>query len=160
MNEEQKPEAPAVQSAPAPASEQDQVAKKEAASQSVYPDPDQIKTATARPFSPTSPSEQERGFSLAAAAMDEGLTLALGVASSVSYLLVVYFIKSFWGATAVGGVLAVLAVYFAVRNYSSSGKITPFTVIGLAAATTTLVGVLNTLLARALLSSALSGITY
>ena len=151
MNEEQNPGQNPQVTPPIPPL--DPAARNAAMAQSVYPNPDSFKAAGPNPASLS--QVQEENYNQAASASDELLSLILGVASSTSYLLITYFIKNGHITAVLAGLLAIGAIFFALRAYRRSDRMSPFTVIGLSSATSTLIYVGNILLAEAFIRSTL-----
>ncbi len=96
----------------------------------------------------------------AASAFAEAKVLICGVASSTSYLLITYLVKNVWVIAIVSAILAFAAIFFAVSDYRKNSRTSPLTVVGLSAATITLVYIANILLALAVIHSAASSFMY
>lgn len=139
------PEDPAAPKPPTPSRDKETIA------QSVYPSLGQVKQASA--VAAAAAVAREETYERASSAFDEALTIGLGLASSLTPLLLTYFLKNRWAVIIVGAVLAAAAIFFALRNYHNSGKVSPLTVIGLAGATIALVQTGNLLLTEAILRS-------
>lgn len=124
-----------------------------AIAQSIYPDPTQIRSQL-----PAYPAEELRKAEAAIAS--SSLTLVMGIASPLSYWMVLYFTKNTWMMGIVSVLLAAGAIYFAVNNYRTNRELSPSTVIGLAAATITVVNVGNVIVAQLMVRSTLSSLGY
>ncbi|HXE09908.1 MAG TPA: hypothetical protein VN554_00610 [Verrucomicrobiae bacterium] len=96
------------------------------------------------------PSADDR-YDQASSSFSEAKVLICGVASATSYLLITYLIKNIWVTTIVSAVLALAAIFFGISSYRRDGKVSPLSVVGLSAATITLVYIANILLAMAFL---------
>jgi hypothetical protein len=83
----------------------------------------------------------------------EALVLIAGSASSLSFFLLPYFIRIGWLAGLISAVLAAAAIYFAIKDFNKTKTTSPLNVIGLSAATVTLVYIANNLIIRAILQS-------
>ncbi len=126
----------------------------------------QASIASAAPAQPSSapgaasPQEVDFQNTEASSAFAEAKVLIFGVASSTSYILIVYLVKNLWATAIVSAALAAAAIFFAISDYRISGKSSPLTIVGLSAATVTLVYIANILVAQAFIHSALSGYTF
>jgi hypothetical protein len=79
--------------------------------------------------------------------------LALGVASALCYTSIYLLIDNAWATAGISLVLALATVAFAIRNYRINPQMTPYSVIGLAAATVTAVYITNFLIAQAVVNA-------
>ncbi len=110
----------------------------------------------------TSPASGNR-YRSAISAFAEAKVLICGLVSSTSYMLIIYLVKSDWLVKndwvmmVISACLAFAAIFFAIREYRASSQITPLTVIGLSAATITLVFLANFLVLQALVRSIFGG---
>jgi hypothetical protein len=94
----------------------------------------------------------------ASASLAEAIVVICGSMSSVAYLLCGYFFKSNWLPAVVAGLLAIVAVVFAFKQFNVRRQMTPLTVIGLSAATLTLVIIADFLILRELIKSAFNAV--
>jgi len=90
----------------------------------------------------------------------EAKVLISGVASSTSYILIIYVVKNLWITAAISAILALAAIFFAVSEYRKSNKAGPLTIVGLSAATITLVSIANILITQAFLHSVTSNYMF
>lgn len=95
----------------------------------------------------------ENGYKAASSAFNEAMVLVLGVASSFSYLITLYLVKNLWAVAIVSALLALLAIAVALFEYRKASHTSPMTVIGLSAATITLVYVGNIVAAQLIVRS-------
>lgn len=109
------------------------------------------------PTHPDVPSVSESYNRAASSAFSEAKVLICGIASATSYLLIIYLTKSIWITAIISAILALAAIFFATSAYRGDSKVTPLTVVGLSAATITLVYVANLLLGQAFLHSFVAG---
>ncbi len=113
---------------------------------------------TLAPFQPASlPADNQ--YAQASSAFKEAIVLIAGLASSTAYILLLYFVKNIWATIIISFILAMIAVVFAILNYRKSKSVSPLTVIGLSAATYTIVTVASFAIAALLVNSAYSSIT-
>lgn len=121
--------------------------------QNVYPDP-----GNKTDYQPLkSPELRDEQYRQATYDMNEFITLIAGIASATSYLLIAYFSKSAAATAIVATVLAAVSIFYAINNYRLTSRLSPLSVIGISAATTTLVYVANLLIAQAMVRSILNG---
>lgn len=106
-----------------------------------------------------SPSAGDR-YDTASSAFSEAKVLICGVASATSYLLIIYIVKNIWITVAVSIVLALAAIFFAVTSYGRDGRISPLSVVGISAATITLVYIANVLMAYAFVHTIVSNYNF
>lgn len=126
--------------------------------QSLYPAPTTPVPSTPAPFQPASlPADDQ--YAQASSAFNEAIVLITGLASSTAYLLLLYFVKNIWAIIIISFILAMVAVVFAILNYRKTKSVSPLTVIGLSAATYTIVTVASFAIAALLVNSAYSSIT-
>lgn len=111
---------------------------------SVYPQVATPKT-TGLGLSGASRISRDEEFKSAAADFNDALAAVFGVSSYLISALFTYVIKTsnVWAIIAAMGVVATIGLVFAFRGYSSNGRVSPLSVIGVAAATTSLLYVLN-----------------
>lgn len=93
----------------------------------------------------------------AAASLFNGLTLALGLLSSLSYIVLFHVTKNEWVPLAVVVVLALAAVFFSFKSYATTRSMNPLTVIGLVGATVGLLLIANIYIAEWALRSLFGG---
>lgn len=115
---------------------------------SVYPTPT---TSTYTPVDATSYQSAQ-----ASSDFSEAIILITGLASTISYILVLYWIKNLWATAISSAVLALLALFFAIRNYRRTGEMSPIAVIGISAATVTIVTMANYMVQYLMLRAAYS----
>jgi hypothetical protein len=118
------------------------------AQQSIYPQVDGDRHGFSLPPKPEPSVEPSPTDS-----KSDTLTLLTGIASTVSYILIVYLAKNAVTAMIVSGLLAAVTMVFAITAYYSNDRMTPYGVIGLSAATYTAVMVLNILVAKLFIQS-------
>jgi hypothetical protein len=70
---------------------------------------------------------------------NDAITLICGLASSICYILIYFLVKNSTVTIIICLALSGAAIYFAMKNYRKTQNITPLEVIGLSAATITLV---------------------
>jgi hypothetical protein len=88
---------------------------------------------------------------------DEAIILVAGVASATAYILILYLVKNTTATAIVSGLLAFLAIFLAIRDYKRTARTSPLMIIGLSAATITIVYIANLLIAYAVLKSVSNG---
>jgi len=108
--------------------------------------------------SDTTAQSPESSYRQASSALNNAVVLVCGLGSSTGFFLTVFFIRNNWVAIFVAALLAIAAVVFALKEYESEGRMKPLQVLGLSGAAFTIVIVLNYLLLRLLIHSALSGL--
>lgn len=113
--------------------------------------------AQAQQFALTSEAALTENEAQASAALFSGLTLALGLLASLSYIVVFYLSKNGWAANIVTAVLAAAAIACSFKSYGVRQALNPVTVIGLVGAILGLLFVANILLAEWALQSLFSG---
>lgn len=122
----------------------------------LYPTP--VSPAAPTPFQPASlPSDNQ--YNEASSAFQEAIVLILGIASSTIYIVLLYFVKNLWAIGVVSFVVAIIAVVVAIINYRKSKTVSPLTVVGLSAATYTIVSVANIVTAQIVINSAYNSLT-
>jgi len=126
--------------------------------QSLYPAPVTPASTPPAPFQPASLPSDDR-YAQASSAFNEAIVLISGLASSTVYLLLLYFVKNIWATIIISLILAIVAVVFAILNYRKSKTVSPLTVIGLSAATYTIVTVASFAIAALLVNSTYNSIT-
>lgn len=99
-------------------------------------------------------------YQAASSSLNEIIVLLCGIASSTSYILILYFVKNAWVTAIVSTLIALVALFFAIKDYRKSSKLTPLSVVGISAATITLIYVANYLVALAVINSAVSAYNY
>jgi hypothetical protein len=120
--------------------------------ESIYPAPSSVAASHGHVN-----SDDYQSFRVEEATSDfrEVVALIFGLASAVSPILVAYFLQNLWIVAAVSAVFALVSVFFAMKNYNAIGKVSPLTVIGLSAATITILVIADILITRALVQQAL-----
>jgi VIT1/CCC1 family predicted Fe2+/Mn2+ transporter len=127
-----------------------------APAQNVYPDPG--KKADWQPLK--SPELRDEQYKQASFDLNEFITLVAGIASATLYIIVGYFTKSAMATAVVAVALAAVAIFYAITNYRVSSRMTPLSVIGVSAATVTMIYVANMLIAQVMVRSILNGSGY
>ncbi len=126
--------------------------------QGLYPTP--VAPAPPTPFQPASLPE-DSSYTDASSAFRELIVLICGIASATAYLLIFYIVKNLWATAIVSVSLAILAVIISILDYRQNNKhVSPFSVIGLSAATFTIVYVANIVIAEMVIHSAYDSMSY
>lgn len=113
---------------------------------SLYPSP--VASAPA----PVPPADDQ--YAQASSAFKEIIVLIAGIASATAYILILYLVKNLWATAIVSVGLALLAIIISFLDYRNTKHMSPFSVVGLSAATITIVYVANILIAQAVINSA------
>ncbi len=100
------------------------------------------------------------GYDVQASALAEAKVLVCGVASATSYVLIVYLVKNLWITAIVSALLALAAIFFAISASNKGSRTGPLAIIGISAATITLVYIANLIVAQAILHSYASGYRF
>lgn len=121
--------------------------------QSLYPAPTTPVPSTPAPFQPASlPADDQ--YAQASSAFKEAIVLILGIASSTAYFLLLYFVKNIWATVIISLIIALAAIVVAILDYRKTKRVTPFTVVGISAATISVVNVVNIIILEAVINSA------
>ena len=146
MNEEQKPiepKTPAPQTAPPPPSqpaEPDSGGTADRSTlQSAYPAFSANQQSIVASRNGIDEKAESPAFADASKNFNDAITLVFGLASSICYILIYYWVKNNTITMIICLALSGAAIYFAVKNYNKTQNITPLEVIGLSAATITIV---------------------
>lgn len=113
--------------------------------------------AQPQPFMMTSEMAAAEDEARASATLFEVGTAVLGFASSMSYIGLSYFFNNLWLIGGVCTLLAIAAIVVAFIAYGRSEKVTPLSVVGIAAATVMLVYVGNAVVTYLAFKSAVGG---
>ena len=119
----------------------------------IYPE---VSSPAPQPL-PTSPVS-DTNYKQTSSALNNAIVLVFGLGSSAGYFLATLLFKNEWVAAFVAILLAMTALGFALKEYESTGKMTPLQVLGLSGAGFTFVFVLDYLLIRIIISSAFRGL--
>lgn len=87
-------------------------------------------------------------------------TAVLGLASSMSYIGIAYFTSNLWVIGVVCAVLALAAIVAAFLSYRNTKTMTPLSVMGMAAATVTIVFIGNAIISYLAFTSASDNFSY
>lgn len=90
-------------------------------------------------------------FAQAGQSMNESVVLITGLLSSACSVLMLYLLKNMWATVICSTLLAVVALVFAFKNHRAGAAMTPMSVIGISAATISIVGSLNILMSQAII---------
>jgi hypothetical protein len=117
------------------------------------------------PQQPTTPSfgresSANDNYQQASSSLYQAIVLVCGAGSSAGWLLASYFSHNTWVAMIVAVLLAAVAIFFAVRDYSFTQRLSPLSIVGISGATLTLILVGDYWLLRLIIHSALSGLQY
>lgn len=112
------------------------------------------------PSNPPNQYDSNDQYREASSAFAEAKVLLCGLASSTSYILITYLVKNLWATAIISAALAIAAIFFAMVDYRQSGKVTPLTIVGLSAATITLVYIANVVVAHLVVRSVLGTYGY
>lgn len=124
--------------------------------QSVYPSvaPPQPAQPPQAPLPANRPAADAGGtFQQASADFTDAAVIVTGVLSATSFIVVAYFAKNETVAGVISMLLALTAMVLGVRGYRTRKQMTPLVVIGLSAATFTLLYAAIILIARAMVHS-------
>jgi hypothetical protein len=124
-----------------------------ATKQSIYPDPEAIKKKKLEQSASAPLEAQEAKYQQASKDFTDLIVLGSGIGSAVFLLGLVFLLDNMWIPYISSGVLAAISIVSAVQNFKKTHTLTPFTVIGLSAATFTLMYILNFLIAQAVIRS-------
>lgn len=117
---------------------------------SIYPTPAEHHFAP-EPRKNSWESEEAATYAQAGQSMNESIVLITGLLSSACSVLMLYLLKNMWATIICSTILAVVAVIFGFKNHRAGAAMTPMSVIGLSAATITIVGSLNLLTSQAII---------
>lgn len=118
------------------------------AQQSIYPQVDDTRHGFSMPPKPEPSEVASSGNS------NSGITTPIaGIASYLSYALIVYLAGNTILAMVVGGTLALVAIVTAIASHYNNGRTSPAEVIGLSTATYTAIMIVNVLIAKAVIES-------
>jgi hypothetical protein len=90
-------------------------------------------------------------YAQAGQGMNEAIVLITGLLSSACSVLLLYALKNSWATIICSAVLAIVAIVFAFKNHRAGAAMSPMSVIGIGAATITLVSSLNILTSQAII---------
>jgi len=118
--------------------------------QSVYPQVDdrpRVEQAAQRPDA-IPDAANDSAFQNANSRSYEAFATLSGLASCISYYYIAMVVKNAWMAISIIAVLAVVAMVCALRSFRLTGSLSPFAVMGVAAATFAFVNIANFVIAR------------
>ena len=118
--------------------------------QGLYPSPVAPAAMASLPLNPLPADDQS---AQASSAIREAIVLILGIASFAAYYLLLYFVKNIWVTVAISLIIALAAIFVALLDYRKTKRVTPYTVIGISAATVAVVNVVNIIILEMVISS-------